>query len=102
MHKKINIVIWSIALLLAIIIVFMCFFSSKVKLYEKKFHYFNTDIIVRIYEDEPDQVEKVWNKVQSIYEEYEKLSNIHQSYDDLCCQDGHACSHSLLQYGECD
>ncbi len=82
MHKKINIVIWSIALLLAIIIVFMCFFSSKVKLYEKKFHYFNTDIIVRIYEDEPDRVEKVWNKVQSIYEEYEKLSNIHQSYDD--------------------
>lgn len=83
MHKKINIVIWSIALLLAMIVIFMAFFSSKVKLYEKKFRYFDTDITVRIYEDEPDKVEQALEKIQSIYEQYHKLANAHKSYDDI-------------------
>lgn len=83
MHKKLNIVIWFIALLLALILIFILFFSNKVKLYEKKFRYFDTDITIRFYEDEPEKVKKAWNKIQSIYEQYHQLVNAHKAYDNI-------------------
>lgn len=83
MHKKINILIWFTAFLLALILIFMFFFSSKVRLYEQKFRYFDTDITVRIYEDEPEKVKDAWKKIQSIYEQYHQLANAHKAYDNI-------------------
>ena len=81
MHKKINIVIWSIVFVLVILLIGILLFSSKVKLYEKTYRYFDTDITVRIYEDEPEKVERAWKKIQAIYEQYHQLANAHKAYD---------------------
>lgn len=83
MHRKINIVIWTIALVLAILLGAIFLFSDQVKLYEKTFHYFDTDITVRIYERDQEKVTHAWEKIESIYQDYDHLSDPHKSYDEM-------------------
>ena len=79
MHDKINKIMWVIAFVLALGLLFLLL--NKETWHEQTFHYFDTDIKVRIYHNK--NMDAVVSKIDQIYKEYDHLTDAHKSYDGI-------------------
>jgi len=72
-----------ISIILILIIVIGLHFSNYSKLYEKDYYYMDTYINVKIYSNNSKKVNKAFEEIDKIYNEYHKLTDRYNSYQGI-------------------
>lgn len=80
MKKKI---VFSFFLSLIIIISILILNINKEKKYYKIYSYFDTDLIITIYNESKSKTDKIFEKIDDIYSLYDKLADRKNKYDDI-------------------
>lgn len=72
-----------ISIILILIIIIGLHFSNYSKLYEKDYYYMDTYINVKIYSNNSKKVNKAFEEIDKIYNEYHKLTDRYNSYQGI-------------------
>lgn len=84
MQKKVNIIIWSFVLILALgLLIAIYTGKNRYHLYQKNLFYMDTYIDVRIYDKSEKHANLAFEKIEQIYKEYHRLADPYKHYDGL-------------------
>ena len=82
MQKKINYILWGIVFLLLLgFSIFGVYQNSKrLKMASRSYFYMNTQIFIKLYDQDTEKMDDAFEKIDQLYQEYHQLTDRYQEY----------------------